>query len=170
MDVNNLSKSNSWKIFLLAFMVITVIGIMQLLDSEQKIEKVEELTFVDTIEEVKEWQNERTPGLKRAEELGLINHYDVEIPIADTGHSLFIEKIWYSPKAVTIFYSIDLGKEGYQLRYARDSENTIDRIPDLHFLFTTPSVRDQQPNNILDQNGLSPGEGVVFVKRFYNQV
>jgi hypothetical protein len=170
MDVNNLSKSNRWRMILIALVVFAVIGIVQIFDSEQKIEKVEGLTFADTIEEVKGWQYEMNPGLKRAEDLGLTTNYDVEIPIADIERSLFIEKIWYTPKAVKIFYSIDLGREGYQLRYAEDSENTIDKIPTIHFLFASPSVGDEQHNNTPYHNELSLGEGVVFENRIYHQV
>ncbi|GIO12616.1 hypothetical protein J19TS2_21710 [Cohnella xylanilytica] len=60
----------------------------------------------DRWEQVKAYQYEKTPGLERAEKLGLTRDFDKEIPVPDSSDSVMIHEVWAN--RANIFFSTAL--------------------------------------------------------------
>ncbi|MFD1738142.1 hypothetical protein ACFSCX_16565 [Bacillus salitolerans] len=106
-------------------------------------------------EDVKSWQYEQTPGLLRAEELGLAKNYDITIPIEGTSKTFELNEIWYNKNTVYIFYSVDYEKN---------------HIPTINFHFGTEVVDSRNYVNRPYSGNVSPDEGVVYKGRYYHRV
>lgn len=72
--------------------------------------------------EVKEHWYETTPGLKRAEELGLARNFDVRLNVPDSNLQLKISEVWYNSEHVYIFYGVkgNLDQELPRLEFRLD--------------------------------------------------
>ncbi len=57
-------------------------------------------------EQVKAYQYEKTPGLERAEKLGLTRGFDKKIPIPGTSDDLIVHEVWPNREHIYFFYSV----------------------------------------------------------------
>lgn len=73
---------------------------------------------------VKAYQYEKTPGLKRAEELGLTRSYQIEMPVPETDLILSIYEVWYNKEHVYFFYSFERTKGSFA-KHLKDREAPV---------------------------------------------
>lgn len=110
---------------------------------------------------VKTFQSKHTPGLTRAEKLGLTRSYRREVKIPGTHITLRIEELWYSRGRVYLFYSIGpiLKKE------AGNSKKGMEPFPYLTAGMTNPMVQGQ-PNSSMRARG----PGILYDGRLYQSI
>ena len=108
--------------------------------------------------EVKAYQYEKTPGLERAEKLGLARQIGQVADIAYAGTSVRFDEVWYNSDHVYIFYSLtmdSLPKEDDQVPQMSLQASVEGAVPD-----------SQQPFTL----NWSPWEGVYYQGRLYGRL
>ncbi|HHV71289.1 MAG TPA: hypothetical protein GXX38_01595 [Clostridia bacterium] len=116
-----------------------------------KVGRQKVITKVDSENKLQEYFYKKIPGLKRAEQLGLVKENGLEMDLGE-GMDLRIERIWYNEDYIYLFYSIP---------FAKDKQQYL--IGDLlwkegNFPLRTSGFSDR----------FSPGEGAVWQDRFYS--
>ncbi|HET7658544.1 MAG TPA: DUF4179 domain-containing protein, partial [Bacillales bacterium] len=109
-----------------------------------------------SLQEVKQFQYQHVPGLKRAEALGLTKDYQIERSIPGTNGSLRIEEVWYNPKQAYIFYSINF----LPVKQNHNDSSGPSRLPDLSFSVSLPQ-------GMHSEAGLSTSNGIFYNGRLY---
>jgi hypothetical protein len=165
---DQLAIEKKWRWTIVAVILLFFIITLQLIQPKPKGNQVGDIHFANHWQEVKDFQYLKTPGLKRAEELGLVRTYDVSVAIPDTDYTLSIDQIWYNQKHAEIFYSIDLGRKARQLKFSTE-QNENATIPALNFNFSKVGVEEDTWNSPYSNNW-SPWEGVVYKQRFYHRL
>lgn len=130
--------------------------------SSDQIKETQEYKTVDSKEEVDTYYENMTPGLERAEELGLVTEVDKTDPITEKS-SLHIEKIWYNSDEIFVFYSISLPN------LDRISEEQA--APQITSFYLQPDNADRFPGQLLDlyTKNMGPREGIIYNNRFYHR-
>jgi len=99
---------------------------------------------------VEEYRQKHTPGLKRAEDLGLVVEPKITQEIKE-GMALTIEKVWYNSKEVYIFYSLSSFPE---------------KLKEINFKLGHPDVLISSPG----YNGGYPKENMVIDGKYYGRL
>lgn len=73
---------------------------------------------------VKAYQYEKTPGLKRAEELGLTRSFQIQVPVPETDLLLSLYEVWYNKEHVYFFYSLERTKGSFA-KHLKDREAPV---------------------------------------------
>lgn len=108
-------------------------------------------------EQVKAYQYEKTPGLERAEKLGLTYDFDKEIPVPDSSDSVIIHEVWANREHIFIFYSVSaksLPAEGEAPVLSFNAKNE-QANPSEHPMYTL---------------NWAPQEGVYYKGRWYGRL
>ncbi|MBE3581133.1 MAG: hypothetical protein IMW96_05790 [Thermoanaerobacteraceae bacterium] len=106
--------------------------------------------------EVHQYLAAMTPGLTRAEELGLVTPLNIEIPVPEANTAVRLEKIWYNSKEVFLFYSL----ANYR------------RVPYMYLDYGSLEAagREKLFNNPGYTSNFSPEEGIVYRGRYYGRM
>ncbi|KGX87637.1 hypothetical protein [Pontibacillus marinus] len=121
----------------------------------------EEFKSVDSKEKVQAYYESITPGLKRAEKLGVVKKLDKKIDLGGFKESIDLEKIWYTNKEVHLFYNRDIksiGKNEYGDRMIE--------VPQINVKID--HEKEQNIHNI--SGGFQRDTGVQYKGRFYSVV
>ncbi|SET21857.1 hypothetical protein SAMN05216389_10726 [Oceanobacillus limi] len=123
----------------------------------------EGILSVHSQDEVDSFYQEKVPGLKQAEELGLLTTIDDTISLTNDS-SLHIEKIWYHSLGMEIFYSIDLPDA--------DLSNKKLTAPGITDLWINGDSDENIPKQYVSitEDSLYPREGVIYNGRFYHHI
>lgn len=113
---------------------------------------------------VKAYQYEKTPGLKRAEMLGLTRSFQIKVPVPGTDLILSLYEVWYNREHVYIFYSFERINGGFG-KPLKDGE-----APVLSFQATLPDpYRDTFVNQSYSLNWL-PWEGAQHQGKYHQRL
>ncbi|MBO8155446.1 MAG: hypothetical protein H0Z32_03200 [Bacillaceae bacterium] len=152
----------NWIIGLIGFSVFAIV--MYMTTNKERIEP--EVYVADNWEDVKAFQYEKIPGLRRAEKLGLARQYEnIKVEVPGTNRTLSIDEIWFAKDFAYLFYSIDLAEDAYDLT----RENAEENFPEL---FIKHDLLDDKRDIILrSSRGRWPkSEGIVYQNRLYQQI
>ncbi|MFC4558403.1 hypothetical protein ACFO3D_09280 [Virgibacillus kekensis] len=112
---------------------------------------------VDSMEDVEDFYNRITPGLEKAEDLGLVTDVDKTIKM-ENGSTLHIDRIWYNSDEILIFYSIGIAE--YDGRIP----------PRISGLVINDDKKGRFSGQSLSRGGFGRYEGVIYNNRYYHQV
>ncbi|MUK88282.1 hypothetical protein GMD78_07755 [Ornithinibacillus sp. L9] len=118
---------------------------------------------VDSWEEVEQYYLDRIPGLKRAENLGLVTKVDKIFTLNDDS-TLHLDKIWYNSRQIEFFYSIGLPDPSLIPEYAPEpiiSSIWVNRNEDV-------DIPKQQLGFYEEKN--YPREGIIYKDRLYHYI
>ncbi|MCF6138629.1 hypothetical protein [Pseudalkalibacillus berkeleyi] len=101
-------NKNYRKVMLISVIIIAFIVVLYIKATDDK------PAVAGSWNEVREHWYETTPGLKRAEELGLTRDFDEKVDIPNSDSELKISKVWYNSEHVYIFFGVK-GKMDQQL-------------------------------------------------------
>lgn len=155
-------RKKKWMAGIIGFLLFIIIVYVD--SSRDRVEP--EIYVADSWEDVKAFQYQKTPGLKRAEKLGLTRHYeDIKIDVPGTNRTLSIDEIWFTKDFSYLFYSIDLGEDGFNLTREHIEEN----FPEL---IISPGLVDNDQEIMLgsSRGRWSITEGIVYQNRLYHQI
>lgn len=110
----------------------------------------------DRWEQVKAYQYEKTPGLERAEKLGLTRGFDKEIPVPDSSDSVMIHEVWANRANIFFFYSVSLKS------LPADGEAPV-------VSFRVKNGQADPSEHSLFTLNWSPNEGVYYQGRLYGR-
>lgn len=123
----------------------------------------EEVKKVDSKSEVHKFFNSITPGLKRAESLGIVKHIDKEIQFEGFQRSLVLDKIWYKKDEAYLFYNRDIESVGKTPSHNKDVE-----VPNIKNISIDPGRTNLDIG--ISSYGSAPRESVQFEGRFYSRL
>ncbi|WP_258361149.1 hypothetical protein [Moorella sulfitireducens (nom. illeg.)] len=116
-----------------------------------------------SLAEVDQYLAAMTPGLTRAQELGLVTPLNIEIPVLEANTAVHLEKIWYNSQEVFLFYS---------LANYRQDPNQKHGLPYMYLDFG--SLETAGGEKLLNSPGytsnFSPQEGIVYRGRYYGRM
>lgn len=112
-------------------------------------------------EEVREFYRSHTPGLKRAEELGLVKDINQKIEFEGFKKSITLDRIWYNKEEVHLFYNRDVNSVGQEEYGGRKIEKP--NIKALKF----DKKRSELSYSIVPT--LYPKYGVQYKGRYYSR-
>ncbi|MCL6561117.1 MAG: hypothetical protein K6U74_20480, partial [Firmicutes bacterium] len=113
------------------------------------------VVFARQPERLRQFFYEKIPGLKRAEELGLVTELGISRRVPGTEMDLRLERIWYNRENVYLLYS--LGAPLSVVVPDRDIEVEGNLL-----------LSGDMPNNGSFYPNIEPGEGVLYEGRFYS--
>jgi len=118
---------------------------------------------VQTKQAVDSYYYEKTPGLKRAEKLGLVTEVNKRVEITEDA-SIEIDKIWYNSDDIFIFYNTSLPKE------TKMTERYMP--PRLANLRVKPEISEKFSSQYLTlyTKNIGSREGIVYNNRFYHRI
>ena len=98
-------------LFLLTILIIVLVPVLYFFLRQPKLET----TLLNAVsrEEVNQFYYRAVPGLKLAEEDGLIRDVNKQLELPGQDGTLVIDRIWYNAKQVTIFYHVEGVPEVY---------------------------------------------------------
>ncbi|WP_143288657.1 hypothetical protein [Calderihabitans maritimus] len=105
-------------------------------------------------DEVDQYLATMTPGLKRAEELGLVTALNMDIPVPEANTSVRLEKIWYNSKDVFLFYSLEY-RPGVRLYFG-----SIEPADKGEKAWSGPGFT----------SNFAPEEGIIYQGRYYGRI
>jgi len=96
-------------LFFISLIIVVLIPVLYFILKQSDIDT--SLHEVVTLDEVQQFYYRAVPGLRQAEEAGLIREVNKQIALPGQDAVLFIDKIWYNKKNVIIFYHVSGVKE-----------------------------------------------------------
>lgn len=119
------------------------------------------LKYVDDMEEVNQEIADRTPGLNRADELGLTRSFYRKRIVMGTPYTLYFDKVWYNSEQIYVFYHVE---------YDSEESITIDNLPYLQFQVTAPDSEGQLWEEVSFAKKWPVSEGIVYNNAFYHRL
>ncbi|WP_407272987.1 DUF4179 domain-containing protein [Radiobacillus sp. PE A8.2] len=118
----------------------------------------------ELLNDVESYYIEKTPGLARAEELGLVMEVNFTSYL-DNGVKLHIDKIWYNSKDVYLFYYISMDDLGVLMEGA-------DRGPRITRMSVSQDDEGKYPyqNLPLYTMNMAMNDGIIYKDRFYHRI
>lgn len=135
---------------------LAVIGVGFRKDSAQ-------MVHATSWDRVKAYQYEKTPGLKRAEQLGLTRSFQIKVPVPETDLLLSLYEVWYNQAHVYFFYSFER-TEGSFGKHLKDRE-----APVLSFRATLPGSTENTPSQESYSLNWSPWEGAQHQGKYHQR-
>lgn len=118
------------------------------------------ITKVNSWEQVKAYQYEKTPGLERAEKLKLTREFDTAIEFPESTDMLAIHEIWYNLEHIYVFYSVDM----------KLSAASLPREADIPYVsFRVKADQESTFENPIFAQNWAPTEGVYYKGRIYGR-
>ncbi len=122
----------------------------------------EKIKSVESREEIQAYYESITPGLKRAEKLGIVKNLDKKIDLGGFQESIDLEKVWYTNDEVHLFYNRDIksvGKKDYG-----------DRKIEVPQIISIKMNREKKQNVHNIRSIFHRDTGVQYKGRFYSLV
>ncbi|MBP1153813.1 MULTISPECIES: hypothetical protein [unclassified Paenibacillus] len=135
---------------------LTVIGVGFRKDGAQ-------IVHATSWDRVKAYQYGKTPGLKRAEELGLTRSFHIKVPVPETDLFLSLYEVWYNQEHVYFFYSFER-TEGSFGKHLKDRE-----APVLSFQATLPGNTENAPDQESYSLNWPPWEGAQHQGKYHQR-
>ncbi|HEX7066121.1 MAG TPA: hypothetical protein VF199_13715 [Bacillales bacterium] len=127
-----MGHKNKQKLIILAAMATAFLAIIAFQSSGET--EQFPVPKANSLQDVKQYQYEKVPGLQRAENLGLTRDYQIEQPIPGTDRTLRIEEVWYNRRQAYIFYSLNF----LPLKQKLDDSPSPVRLPYISFSISLP--------------------------------
>jgi hypothetical protein len=134
--------------------IIVIVLTVSFMLVTNKLTNIHNFKIAKSWEDVKAHQYEQTPGLLRAEKIGLAKEFDVSVPIPGTNMTFEIDEIWYNNQDVYVFFNID---------------KSFKDIPNIHFTFFSEEVETTYRNGPYTKN-VGAQDGIFYKNRYYNRL
>ena len=139
-------------LFLITFILIISIPVLYFILKQPKFETV--LHTASNLEEVEQFYYRAVPGLKQAEEAGLVRDINKQLAIPGQETTLIIDKIWYNRTGAIIFYHVQGANEAVYLGG--------------EFYLPTDEPAEKRPYHGDKSIGSADEKGIIYDGSFYS--
>ncbi|MBB6451703.1 uncharacterized protein YpmB [Salirhabdus euzebyi] len=155
-----------WQITAIIIVFFILFVLIYFEDTNKSFFNQTQLDEVSSWEEVKEYQYENTPGLKRAEKLGLAKTFDyLTYEIPGTEKEISIDEVWYSDQQVYLFYSYDIDESMIE-----DMESNQERQSQTVQFAPTISESNDVINHGIYTGNWPNDTGVIYDGKLYQRL
>lgn len=155
-----------WKVSVIGGFVLCFFLFFYLFISDSNGKKRYELDEVESLEsinEVDQFFYDKTPGLKRAEEKGLVTELDQTIPLDYPKGFLHLDKMWHTPNGTYLFYNRDISSIG------EDEDGSV--MPSILDVSFRELAKNEIYRKLISYNqGMRPSDGAQFEGRYYHRI